>query len=131
MKSINISFPIEDSPRGHFFKMNNLSKDALSSNLILLLTTDEGERFYEPNYGVNLRRFLFEPTDDLTISDIEQHVREKVDTFIPQLKIKNLEVLQEKDAEGNPLNDNQLTVIVDFIYSEDVFNQTGRIEIVF
>lgn len=41
--SINIRFPIEDDlNKNRFFSMSSISKDAISSNLLLLLLTEEG-----------------------------------------------------------------------------------------
>jgi phage baseplate assembly protein W len=130
MKSINIKFPLEDDKvKNGLFKMNDVTKDALTSNLLLLLLTERGERYYEPEYGINIRRYIFEPNDGLTQSDIEQEIRESVKRFIPQLSISSVEIITSQDEGGEDLNDNQINMIVDFKYNEDVFSESGRLEI--
>ena len=42
------------------FKSTYTTKDQIKSNLINLLLTDVGERVMNPNFGTNLKRFLFE-----------------------------------------------------------------------
>lgn len=131
MKSINIKFPLEDDKvKNGLFEMNSVTKDALTSNLLLLLLTERGERYYQPEYGANLRRFIFEPKDGQTQSEIEQGIRETVKRFIPQLSISSVQIITSEDEEGAALNDNQVNVIVDFVYNEDVFSETGRLELI-
>jgi phage baseplate assembly protein W len=131
MNSINIKFPLEDDKvKNGLFEMNNVTKDALTSNLLLLLLTEKGERYYEPDYGTNLRRYIFEPNDGLTQSEIEQEIRETVKRFIPQLTISGVEIITSDDDGGEALNDNQVNVNVDFKYNEDVFSESGRLELI-
>lgn len=130
MKSINIKFPLEDDKvKNGLFEMNNVTKDALTSNLLLLLLTEKGERYYQPEYGVNIRRYIFEPNDGKTQSDIQEEIRDSVKRFIPELTISGIRIITSQDEEGATLNDNQANVIVDFKYSEDVFSETGRLEL--
>ncbi len=37
--------------------------DSIKSNLMFLLVTDKGSRFYNRGYGTNLKKFLFEQND--------------------------------------------------------------------
>lgn len=130
MRSINIKFPLEDdNVKGGLFELNNVTKDALVSNLMLLLLTERGERYYQPEYGVNIRRYIFEPNDGFTQSDIEQEIRETVKRFIPQLSINRVQIFTNQDEEAANIGDNEVSVIVDFKYSEDVFSETGRLEL--
>lgn len=130
MKTINIKFPLtDDVEKNRLFGLNSVSKDALTSNLVLLLLTEKGERYYEPDFGTSLKKFLFEPKDDLTMGDIEKDIRETVKKFIPQLSIKQVQFFSESDDLGENVGDNELRVVVDFTYTEDVFSESGRLEL--
>jgi phage baseplate assembly protein W len=132
-KAINIKFPIEDDvEKNILFKQNNVSKDALVSNLLLLLLTEEGERFYMSDYGMNLKKYIFEPNDQLTESDITQEIRDRVKRFIPQLTITNVQFFRsDTDIDGNPLVENEIKAQVDFTYDNDTFSDSGSVEIIF
>ena len=128
MNTINIKFPLEDdNVTNRLFKMNSVTKEALTSNLVLLLLTEKGERYYEPEYGVNIRKYIFEPKDGVTQSDIEEEIRETVKLFIPQLLISKVSFFSETDDVGDDIGDNQINILVEFKYSEDVFSETGSI----
>lgn len=131
MNSINIKFPLsDDKVKNRLFEMNNVSKDALTSNLLLLLLTEKGERYYQPDYGANIRKYIFEPNDGLSQNDIESEIRKTVKRFIPQLSIISVKIYTNEDDEGDQLKDNQVNVVVDFNYSEDAFSETGRLELI-
>lgn len=128
MNTINIKFPLEDDTvTNRLFKMNNVTKDALTSNLILLLLTEKGERYYEPDYGVNIKKYIFEPKDGQTQSDIEEEIRDTVKLFIPELTISSVQFFSDVDDEGDDVGDNQINILVEFKYADDVFSETGSI----
>lgn len=131
--AINIKFPLEDDvEKNILFKQNNVTKDALVSNLLLLLLTEEGERFYMSDYGINLRKYIFEPKDEVTQSEITEEIRDKVKRFIPQLTITKVEFYSaETDQDGNPLMENEVVAQVNFTYNNDTFSEQGSVEITF
>lgn len=132
MKSYNIAFPLKDDPTTNsFLSMTKVTKDAFSSDLLLLLLTQKGERYYDPNYGTNLIKYIFEPNDNLTSSDIEQELKTTVSTYIPNLTINNIDFNWNFDEDGLPISDNQLNVRIKFTFSEDSFSESGVLDIKF
>ena len=132
MRFINIRFPLrDDTQKNKAFEMNIVTKEALTSNLLLLLLTKKGERYYEPNYGTNLLQFIFEPKDNLTINEIEAELKDTVKTFIPEVSITKIQFYDDVDDSGQALKENELRVVIDFTYSEDTFVEKGRLELNF
>jgi phage baseplate assembly protein W len=132
MISYNIKFPINDNlSTNTYFQMTQVTKEAFSSDLLLLLLTQKGERYYEPDYGTNLLKFIFEPNDNLTATDIEQEIRETVSTYIPALKITNIAFNWNVDDQGAKISENQLNVNIKFTYTEDAFTESGQLDLNF
>jgi phage baseplate assembly protein W len=132
MRGININFPLnDDKEKNTFFQLTETTKNALAANLTLLLLTQKGERYYMPDYGTNLRRFLFEQNDQITQNDIEKDIKQTVSKFIPQLEIKELSFYTGTDKFGNSIGDNQLNIELLFQYTEDTFTDTGTLELSF
>ena len=132
MRFINIRFPLrDDTQKNKAFEMNIVTKEALTSNLLLLHLTKKGERYYEPNYGTNLLQFIFEPKDNLTINEIEAELKDTVKTFIPEVSITKIQFYEDFDDSGQALKENELRVVIDFTYSEDTFVEKGRLELNF
>lgn len=132
MNSFNINYPFKDdtSTKG-FISMNRVSKDSYSSNLLLLLLTQKGERLYEPDFGTNLLKFIFEPNDDLTASGVEEEIKNLVSLYIPEIKITSVKFYRLNDDENNPISENQLNVNVKFVYTEGFLNEVGELNITF
>lgn len=132
MLTYNIKFPLEDNiSKNSFFQMNSVTKDALASNLMLLLLTERGERYYMPDYGSNLLQFIFEPKDGQTILDVKEEIKQTVSKYISQLNINEIEFKQNADDDDNPIKENELSVIIRFTYTEDTFVDSGMIELNF
>jgi len=132
MNSYNINFPIKDNntTRG-FISMNRVSKDAYSSNLLLLLLTQKGERYYESDFGTNLLKFIFEPNDSLTASLVEEDMKNTVSKYIPQIKITAVTFNWLADDNNAPISDNQLNVNIRFEYNEGALNEEGNVDLNF
>jgi len=133
MQSYNIKFPLrDDAATNRYYQMTQITKDAFGSNLLLLLLTQKGERYYEPDYGTNLLKYIFEPNDDITISVVEKEIKETVALYIPSLTINKISFQQFKDEEtGAIIPENQLNVKIEFTYSEDNLMEKGELELNF
>jgi phage baseplate assembly protein W len=132
MVTYNIKFPLNDDPvTNTYFKMSNITKEAFSSDLLLLLLTQKGERYYEPDYGTDLLKFIFEPNDNLTATDIEQEIKRTVSLYIPALTITKITFNWNYDDNGQPISENQLNVNIRFTYNEDTFSENGELDLNF
>jgi len=128
--SINIKFPLQDDAvTNQFFQLNQTTKNAYSSDLLLLLLTNKGERVYDPNFGTNLQKFLFEPEDSVTQSLVETDIRDTVSKYIPDLTIQNIQFITNQD--DITINENQINVKINFTYAEGSYVDTSDITITF
>ena len=131
MRTINIKFPLEDDKvKNNLFQLNEITREALKSNLLLLLLTNKGERYYQSDYGIDIRRFLFDPNDGQTHSSIEDEIRNAVKTFIPELNILSVEIFTGIDDLDINLKDNQINIVIDFTYSDDTFSEVDSLSII-
>jgi len=132
MNSYNITFPFKDDTiTNSFILMNQVSKDAYSSNLLLLLLTQKGERYYEPEYGTNLLKYIFDPNDNIIATDIEEEIRDTVGLYIPEVKVTSVTFNRNNNEEGQPISENQLNVNIQFVYSEGSLTEQGNIDLNF
>jgi phage baseplate assembly protein W len=128
--SINIKFPLQDDAvTNQFFQLNQTTKNAYSSDLLLLLLTNKGERVYDPAYGTNLIKFVFDQNDQKTTSNLEEEIRNTVSQYIPDLTIQSIQFITSLD--DNTLNENQINVKINFTYQEGSFSDSSEITITF
>lgn len=112
---INIDFPFKNSPKGFFLNLNDNDQRAIKADLMHLLLTRKGQRLYNPNFGTDLLRYIFEPNDELTLEGIREEVTASVRKYIPNLIIKDLKVTPSDDSEY------AATIRMDYSITDDVF----------
>lgn len=122
-KPLNIAFPLSnEDTKGQFFKMNRISREAIKSRLLLLLTTKETERFFLPEYGTNLIQYVFDPNDETTEQDIQDEIKTKISRFMPYLTINGIEFER---------TDNRINVRITFSYNRNLFTYEDELVITF
>lgn len=132
MNSYNITFPFkDDNETRSFIEMNQVTKDSYSSNLLLLLLTQKGERYYESDYGTNLLKYIFEPNDQITATEVEEDIRNTVALYIPEVKITSVNFYWDENQDGQPIPENQLNVNIKFVYVEGSLTEQGNIDLNF
>jgi phage baseplate assembly protein W len=87
-----INFPFRDSRRGDFLELTQLESQQVKSDLIHLLLTRKGSRYYLPEFGTRLYEFLFEPFDGLTFDAIQSDIRDSVQQFMPNLLLNQITI---------------------------------------
>lgn len=113
---INIDYPFKDSPDGFFLNLNSNDQRAIKADLLHLLLTMKGQRLYNPDFGTDLLRYIFEPNDSKNLSDIKDSVSTSVKKYLPNLTITSLTVTPSPDSEYAAV------IQINYTISEDVFD---------
>jgi len=100
------------------------TKDQLKYNLINLVLTSKGERIYNPEFGTLLKAQLFNPMTEASFGDIEDSIVDSVQTYIPEIKINNIEFIQEGEYGSNSL-------VVKIVYQILISGQTDTVTVNF
>ena len=108
-KTYGVNFPFLDSSMGKYLSLSETADEEIRTNLIHLLLTRKGSRYFLPDFGTRLYEFIFEPLDGPTFSEIESEIRESVQEYLPNLTITKISVKAASDGEegkGSYVNDN-------------------------
>ena len=114
---IGVTFPLDDT---NMFRGTQTLKEQVKANLINLLLTQAGERVNEPNFGVGLKNYLFEPQIDK--ESLNEKINNQINYYIPEISLI--------DAIVNA-TDNEHRVFIKIIYSIKSDNTTDAIKINF
>ena len=85
-----INFPFNDSLKGDYLSLSQNPDQEIRSNLIHLILTRKGSRYYLPDFGTKIYEFIFEPLDGVTFESIKDDIRDNVSKYIPNLIINIL-----------------------------------------
>jgi len=94
-----IDFPFRDSQIGDFVKMTETPEREVRANLIHLLLTKKGSRYFLPDFGTRIYEYIFDQNDMVTFNLIEEEIREGVKKYIPNLDINSINIMS---AENDP-----------------------------
>jgi phage baseplate assembly protein W len=97
-----IDFPFRDSRKGDFLAMTETPEREIRANLIHLILTRKGSRYYLPDFGTRLYEFIFDQNDSVSFNLIEDEIRESVKKYIPNLDINSIEVVSAEDDPDEP-----------------------------
>ena len=128
VKTLNVKYPfVDDASSNRYLGMNFITKDQVSSKLTYLLLTQKGERYYNDQFGTNLLKYIFEPNDLITHAEIIEDIKQDVKNFMPEVTISNIQFLNAV-GDNNSVIPNQITVLINFMYNEDSYSDSGLLE---
>jgi phage baseplate assembly protein W len=117
--AVGVSIPF-NSPA--VFYSTYTTKDAIKNNLINYFLTDTTERYLNPNFGANLRSFIFEQITTNNLEGLKEYVQSQISTYFPNVIILSLNILSTPDR-------NEVTV--DLKYNIKDTGITDQIQIAF
>lgn len=116
-------FPLYFSPEGGY-ALNKSIIEVVKQNFKNLLLTVPGERIFDINFGVGLKRYLFEPRTDEVYQAIRDRIYSQVDRYMPFLQIQEVTINHDQNQE------NTIYITVKYyilnISKEDIINLTVR-----
>ena len=92
-----IDYPFRDSSKGDYLNMTEIPEKEIRANLIHLILTRRGSRYYLPDFGTRIYEFIFDQNDFITHNLIEEEIREGVKKFIPNLDINTISIMSAED----------------------------------
>jgi len=107
-KGYSVSLPLIYSKEDGPLSLNKNMLDVVKQNLKTLILTDKGDRIMIPNFGVGLRKFLFENMNSSVNIQIEQEIIDQVRKHMPFVNINRVSILED------PNNLNKIYVSVNF-----------------
>jgi phage baseplate assembly protein W len=139
-KTYGIDFPFRTSQFGKYLSLSQTADDEIRNNLVHLLLTRRGSRYYLPDFGSRLYEYIFEPMDSLTFDNIESEIRQSCEKYIPNLKISKISITDAsnddvdsatsiEDSGGRTYNMTGMSnreytakVRIDYVITDNVFN---------
>lgn len=80
------------------FSSNYSSIDAIKSNLINFLLTNQDERYLNPSFGGNLRAFIFEQITTGNLDFLKETLQTQIAQNFPDVVVNDLQILQNPDS---------------------------------
>ena len=100
-----------------WFSSSTTTIQAVKNNIRYLLTTKQGERFLQPNLGMNFDKYMFEQyTDDLRVG-IENDIVDTFNFWLPFVNITDIQIGMNDGDLG--IDKNRLNIYLEFNINRD------------
>jgi phage baseplate assembly protein W len=76
--------------------------EAIKNSITNAFLTSPGDKILSPTYGIDLRRFLFEPIDDFTTEIIKDDIQTNLPLMEPRITVDDIFI--DADEEQNQYN---------------------------
>lgn len=119
VKYIGVALPTTESVGGGF-KQTTSTLEQARYNIINLIQTERGERIYRPDYGVSIKKWIFEnftngttDIDDFIIDDMRSAIKK----WLPYVTVTGARAVVEPD-------NNKLSIQIEFYIYDNKFSKS-------
>jgi phage baseplate assembly protein W len=105
MSFLGCPYPIIKHPRGFLRTQSGVNQ--IKSDLLCLLLTQPGERVMLPEFGTDLRKFIFEPNDSVIVDQVKNEISRAISIWEPRIAVKDISVTNGSNVL-NSLNSQDL-----------------------
>ena len=105
--TIGVAFPLDEV---NIFKGTQTIKEQVKSNLINLLLTEPGERINEPNFGIGIKKILFEQNPNVEI--LKEKINNQIEFYLPLISLSNININFVDD-------EHKLYILISYIFNLD------------
>jgi len=90
---IGVAFPLDDN---NLFKGTETVMEQAKANLLNLLLTYPGERINLPNFGIGVKRLIFE--QNLNLEALKIKIETQAAYYVPNIKVLNVVIELSEDS---------------------------------
>ena len=112
---IDLPFRKSEGSEG-WFASTSTTIEAVKNNIRNLLQTQQGERFFQPFLGINLRKYQFEQITEDVIVKIQNDILDTFKIWLPFVEIRNIKV---NTKELKELDRNKISLDILFNIKQD------------
>ena len=118
-KIIGYKFPLN---AGAVFHPTYTTKDQIKYNLINYILTNKGERIFNPFFGADLRKKIFDPLTLESADLLKKQLENDIKTLFPRVKLNEVKI-------NNIYDINTLNVIINYSVPDFGIEDNINIEI--
>ena len=91
--------------------------EAVKQNVLNLCSTELGERVMQPNLGVGIKKYLFEPFSEDLVVEIQNTIVESMNFWLPFVQLNDVRVKMSDD--NSDVGRSTMKISVDFSLKQD------------
>jgi phage baseplate assembly protein W len=115
-EGLSVALPLRIDPIDGAYGLNRTLTQVAAQNLRMVILTSPGERIMFPEFGVGIRRYLFEQNTTSTLGVIRSRIEQQVSTYLPYIRILDLSI-DSPEVVGSVVETDKSRVLIRIRYS--------------
>jgi phage baseplate assembly protein W len=124
-KRYGLNYPFIDGSNGYLSK--STGSKLIKSSISQLLKTEKGERVMLPDYGVELKKYLFDPLDIYRFNEIRDQILIAITTWILDVEVVKIGVFETKELNYTGLPGIVIRLTVKVLENNDLLEVSTTI----
>lgn len=120
------SIPLTKDPTYGWAELTT-ARQAVQQQMKNLLLTSPGERVMIPDFGVGIKRYLFENLDRAVLGSIEYRIRQQVEKYLPFVNLKSVTFQSALDAGQDALvtdlDENKISIKISYSFGRGFLDE--------
>lgn len=97
-----IKYPFtSDNEDNVFLDVNGTLSESVKSQVLHVIFTPKGQKIRDPQFGTDLVKFIFNPNDSLTFSDIKAEISSQVNRYVPGVEFRNINIYKDETDDSS------------------------------
>ena len=80
-----------------YLDLDETYKDGTKSKVLHVLFTPKGQRLRDPNFGTDLIKYLFEPSDEDTFNRLKESIKDDIKRYVPNVEFEDISIFEDND----------------------------------
>lgn len=85
-----------NNEKGLYIDIDETLLDKVESQILHVILTPKKQRIMKPDFGTNLIKYIFEPSDDITYDGIRNEVSDAINKYVSNVTLNNMEVFNDQ-----------------------------------
>jgi len=110
---LGVRYPLFDktsNAKGIFNKTDSF--ELLKSELRQFIRTERGERVMLPNFGLSLRKYLFEQMNPDLMENLQEEIIQGITAYLPSVRIVEIKILEGDSITGLGLSGIKIKLLI-------------------
>ena len=96
-----IKYPFtSDNEDGTYLDLNDTFAEGVKSQVLHVVFTPKGQKLRDPDFGTNLIRYIYSPSDTITFNDVKTELTTQINKYLPSVEFRDVSIYNSETEEG-------------------------------
>ena len=96
-----IKYPFtSDNEDGSYLDLNDTFAEGVKSQVLHVVFTPKGQKLRDPDFGTNLIRYIYSPSDTITFNDVKTELTTQINKYVPSVEFRDVSIYNSETEEG-------------------------------